>query len=163
MQPLFWVTETTHWGFSQFPQRVSLVHFLKTLCVLCLEGSVGTRKALAGLRGRFSVSLRSQGLTPRGWLRLSGLSREAALHQAFPACLLGLKCLLCRIRLRPVSITRSWHQLPVSQPLQICQQLDLKNKISKHAEQKQNCRHREHFDGCQMGRGLRGGWKRWRD
>ena len=31
------------------------------------------------------------------------------------------------------------------------QQLNLKNKLSKQEEQKQNHGYREHFDGCQMG------------
>ena len=31
----------------------------------------------------------------------------------------------------------------------IYQQLNLKNKINEQAEQKQNHRYREHFDGCQ--------------
>ena len=33
------------------------------------------------------------------------------------------------------------------------QQLNLKNKLSKQEEQRQNQRYREHFDGCQMGVG----------
>ena len=35
--------------------------------------------------------------------------------------------------------------------------VNLENKINKQAEQKQNHRYREHFDGCQMGEGL-GEW-----
>ena len=34
---------------------------------------------------------------------------------------------------------------------------ELRNKTNKQAEQKQNHRCREHFDGCQMGAGPRGG------
>ena len=34
--------------------------------------------------------------------------------------------------------------------------MDLKNKINEQVEQKQIHRYREHFDGCQMGRGLGG-------
>ena len=37
--------------------------------------------------------------------------------------------------------------------LNIHQQLKLKNKVSKQ-EQRQNHRHGEHFDGCQMGGGM---------
>ena len=32
--------------------------------------------------------------------------------------------------------------------------LTLNNKINKQAEQKETHRYREHFDSCQMGRGL---------
>ena len=32
-----------------------------------------------------------------------------------------------------------------------CQQLTLKNKLSKQEEQRQNHGYGEHFDGCQMG------------
>ena len=35
--------------------------------------------------------------------------------------------------------------------------MNLKNKISKEAEHKQNHRYRECFDGCEMG-GVLGGW-----
>ena len=35
--------------------------------------------------------------------------------------------------------------------LHIYQQLNLKNKLSKQEEQRQNHGYREHFDGCQMG------------
>ena len=33
------------------------------------------------------------------------------------------------------------------------QQLNLKNKVSKQEEQRQNHGYQEHFDGCQMGKG----------
>ena len=42
-------------------------------------------------------------------------------------------------------------------PINIYQQLNLKTKINKQAEQKQTHRYREHFDGCQLGGGL-GDW-----
>ena len=42
-------------------------------------------------------------------------------------------------------------------PINIYQQLNLKTKINKQAEQKENHRYREDFDGCQMGGGS-GGW-----
>ena len=35
----------------------------------------------------------------------------------------------------------------------IYQQLNLKNKLSKQEEQRQNHGYGEHFDGCQMGGG----------
>ena len=35
--------------------------------------------------------------------------------------------------------------------ISIYQQLNLKNKLSKQEEQRQNYGYREHFDGCQMG------------
>ena len=37
-----------------------------------------------------------------------------------------------------------------------CQQLNLKNKLSKQEEQRQNHGHRQHFDGCHMGGGYGG-------
>ena len=40
--------------------------------------------------------------------------------------------------------------------IQIYQQSNLKNKLSKQEEQRQNHGYREHFDGCQMGWGCRG-------
>ena len=36
------------------------------------------------------------------------------------------------------------------------EQLNLKNKLSKQEEQRQNHGYEEHFDGCQMGRGCGG-------
>ena len=36
------------------------------------------------------------------------------------------------------------------------QQLTLKNKINKQAEQKHTHRYKEHFDGCHMGEGSGG-------
>ena len=36
------------------------------------------------------------------------------------------------------------------------QQLNLKNKLSKQEEQRQNHGYGEYFDGCQMGRGCGG-------
>ena len=38
----------------------------------------------------------------------------------------------------------------------IYEQLNLKNKLSKQEEQRQNHGFGEHFDGCQMGGGLCG-------
>ena len=38
----------------------------------------------------------------------------------------------------------------------IYQQLNLKNKLSKQEEQRQNHGYGEHFDGCQMGGGCGG-------
>ena len=35
--------------------------------------------------------------------------------------------------------------------IHIYQQLNLKNKLSKQEEQRQNHEYRKHFDGCQMG------------
>ena len=35
--------------------------------------------------------------------------------------------------------------------IHIYQQLNLKNKLSKQEEQRQNHGYREHFDGCQIG------------
>ena len=35
--------------------------------------------------------------------------------------------------------------------INIYQQLNLKNKLNKQEEQRQNHGYREHFDGCQMG------------
>ena len=35
-------------------------------------------------------------------------------------------------------------------------QLNIKNKLSKQEEQRQNYGYREHFDGCQMGGGSEG-------
>ena len=40
--------------------------------------------------------------------------------------------------------------------IHIDQQLNLKNKLSKQEEQRQNHGYRKHFDGCQMGGSLRG-------
>ena len=40
--------------------------------------------------------------------------------------------------------------------MQIYQQLNLKNKLSKQEEQRQNHGYGEYFDGCQMGRGCGG-------
>ena len=40
--------------------------------------------------------------------------------------------------------------------IHIYQKLNLKSKLSKEEEQRQNHGHKEHFDGCQMG----GGWGR---
>ena len=40
--------------------------------------------------------------------------------------------------------------------IHIYQQLNLKNKPSKHGEHRQNHEYGERFDGCQMGRGCRG-------
>ena len=37
--------------------------------------------------------------------------------------------------------------------LHIYQQLNLKNKLSKQEEERQNHGYGEHFDGCQMGEG----------
>ena len=37
--------------------------------------------------------------------------------------------------------------------INIYQQLNLKNKLNKQEEQRQNHGYREHFDGCQMGVG----------
>ena len=45
----------------------------------------------------------------------------------------------------------------------IYQQLNLKNKISKQEEQKQNHRYREGFDGCQMVGGRGGQWVKRRE
>ena len=39
--------------------------------------------------------------------------------------------------------------------MHICQQLSLKTKINEQADQKQTHRYREHFDGCQIGEGVR--------
>ena len=36
--------------------------------------------------------------------------------------------------------------------IHINQQLNLKNKLSKQKEQRQNHGYREHFDGCQIGK-----------
>ena len=41
--------------------------------------------------------------------------------------------------------------------IHIYQQLNLKHKLSKQAEQRQNRGYEEHLDGCQMGGGV-GGW-----
>ena len=40
--------------------------------------------------------------------------------------------------------------------IHIYQQLNLKNKLSKQKEQRQNHGYREHFDGCQMAGGCGG-------
>ena len=40
------------------------------------------------------------------------------------------------------------------QKIQIYQKLNLKNKLSKQEEQRQNHGYREHFDDCQMGGGM---------
>ena len=41
----------------------------------------------------------------------------------------------------------------MAKKIQIYQQLNLKNKLSKQKEQRQNHAYKEQFDGCQMGEG----------
>ena len=44
----------------------------------------------------------------------------------------------------------------MARKIQLFQQLNLKNKLSKQEEQRQNHGYREYFDGSQMRRGCRG-------